>query len=72
MRIGEVLALSKNAIDLNNNTITVCRTITRDKNDKVILGEHTKTFNKKTGIDKGKRTFPLSPKVKKNINKSIK
>lgn len=63
MRIGEVLALSRDCIDLKNNTLTVYRTITRDSNDKVILGEHTKTYNKKTGIDRGKRTFPMSPKV---------
>ena len=67
MRIGEVLALSKDCIDLKNNTITVYRTITRNKNDKVILGEHTKTFDKKTGIDKGKRTFPMNNNVRKLI-----
>lgn len=71
MRIGEVLALSKDCIDFKNNTITVYRTITRDKNDKVILGEHTKTYNKKTGIDKGKRTFPLSAKVRKLLKKHL-
>ena len=71
MRIGEVLALSKDCIDFKNNTITVYRTITRDKNDKVILGEHTKTYNKKTGIDKGKRTFPLSDKVRKLLKKHL-
>lgn len=65
MRIGEVLALSRDCIDLKSNTLTVYRTITRDKNDKVILGEHTKTYNKKTGVDKGKRTMPISPKVRK-------
>lgn len=65
MRIGEVLALSNDCVDLKNNTLTVYRTITRNENDKVILGEHTKTYNKKTGIDKGKRTFPLSLKAKK-------
>ena len=69
MRIGEVLALSKDCIDLKNNTITVYRTITRNKFDKVILGEHTKTYDKNTGIDKGKRTFPLQPNVKKIIEK---
>lgn len=75
MRIGEVLALSKDCIDLKNNTLTVYRTITRDENDKVILGEHTKTYNKKTGIDNGKRTFPLNPKVqnilKNETNKKV-
>lgn len=64
IRIGEALALSRDCIDLKNNTLTVYRTITRDVNDKVILGKHTKTYNKKTGIDKGKRTFPMSTKVK--------
>ena len=69
MRIGEVLALSKDCIDLKNNTLTVYRTITRDKSDKVILGKHTKTYDKKTGIDKGKRTFPMTSNVKEIIKK---
>lgn len=69
MRIGEVLALSKDCIDLKNNTITVYRTITRNKYDKVILGKHTKTYDKKTGIDKGKRTFPMNPNVRRIIQK---
>lgn len=72
MRIGEVLALSKDCIDLKNNTLTIYRTITRNENDKVILGEHTKTYNKKTGIDRGKRTFPLSIKVKNILKKHLK
>lgn len=63
-RIGEILALSQDCIDLKNNTITIYRTITRDKNDKVILGKHTKTYCKKTGVDKGKRTFPMSTNVR--------
>lgn len=69
MRIGEVLALSKDCIDLKNNTITVYRTITRDKYDKVILGKHTKTYDKKNGIDRGKRTFPMKANVRKIIAK---
>ena len=72
MRIGEVLALSKDCIDLKNNTLKVYRTITRDTNDKIILGKHTKTYNKKTGIDAGKRTFPMSLKVSKIIKKYLK
>lgn len=67
MRIGEVLALSKDCINLKNNTITVYRTITRNIHDKVILGEHTKTFDKKAGIDNGKRTFTMKPNVKEII-----
>lgn len=43
MRIGEVLALEKN--DIINNTICIQRTLTRNKDDKVILGNKTKTEN---------------------------
>ena len=64
MRIGEVLALSKDCIDFKNNTLTVYRTLTKDSNDKAILGKLIKTYNKKTGIDNGKRTFPITNKVK--------
>lgn len=64
-RIGEILALSKDCINLKNNSITIYRTITRDKNDKAILGQHTKTYCKKTGLDKGRRCFPMQPKVRK-------
>lgn len=66
-RIGEILALSKDCIDLSNNTLTIYRTLSKNKENKVILGKHTKTFDKKTGIDKGKRTFPMQPAVKKLI-----
>lgn len=43
MRIGEVLALKKD--DINNNKICIQRTLTRNKDDKVILGNKTKTEN---------------------------
>lgn len=71
-RIGEILALSRDCIDLKNNTMTIYRTLTRDIKDKVILGEHTKTYNKKTGIDKGKRTFPMSTNVRKIVDEILK
>lgn len=47
MRIGEILALSYDNINLKNRTITVERTLTKDKNDKTILGNKPKT---KAGI----------------------
>ena len=75
-RIGEILALSKDCINLEENTITIYRTVTRtfkkdgDKRiEKRVLGAHTKTYNKRTGVDKGKRTFPMTQKVKKIILK---
>ena len=43
MRIGEVLALEKD--DIKNDLICIQRTLTRNKDDKVILGNKTKTKN---------------------------
>lgn len=50
MRIGETLALTRNNINLKDNTITVEKTLTRDKYDKVILGNTTKTKTSKRTI----------------------
>ena len=44
MRIGEVLALKITDIDLAHNIINVERTISKNKNSKVILGKTTKTY----------------------------
>lgn len=45
LRIGELLAITKDNIDLKNGTLSIEKTLTRDKNDKVILGSKTKTKN---------------------------
>ena len=71
MRIGEVLALSLDCINLKNNTITIYRTLTQDEKFNVIMGKHTKTYKKSTGIDKGKRTFPMNTNVKLLIEKIL-
>lgn len=47
MRIGEVLALSTHDIDYKANTININKTLTRDENDKTIMGDTTKTENSK-------------------------
>jgi len=44
LRIGEVLALKSTDIDLHRNLIFVNKTLTRDRNDKVIMGKATKTY----------------------------
>lgn len=72
MRIGEVLARSKNDVNLRANTLKIDNTLTRDLNGKTILGKHTKTYNKKTGIDSGKRTITMNSEVKKIINEQLK
>lgn len=45
MRSGEILALKISDIDLENKIIHVKRTLTKDVNAKVIMGETTKTYN---------------------------
>lgn len=59
MRIGEVLARSIENFDNEKNSFLVDNTLTKDKNGNIILGEHTKTYNKRTGVDLGKRILPL-------------
>lgn len=44
LRIGEVLALQNSDIDLRHNLLRVEKTLTTDKNEKVILGDTTKTY----------------------------
>ncbi len=60
LRIGEVLALSKDCINFTEETIKIYRTLTRDKNDKIILGEKTKTYS-------GTRTLYMTPDTKRLI-----
>lgn len=64
MRIGEILALSRDNIDLKNETITIERTLTRDKNDKVILGQKTKTQT-------GQRTIFISKNAKDVLKNAL-
>ena len=52
LRIGEVLALDKDCIDLENKLLYVSRTLTNDKEFAIILGNKTKTYS-------GKRTLPI-------------
>lgn len=59
MRIGELLARTKDDYNKTEKTLLVNNTLTQDKDYRIILGEHTKTFNKRTGIDSGARTLIL-------------
>jgi len=45
MREGEILALKISDIDLENNVIHIRRTLTKDRNGKVKIGEETKTYS---------------------------
>ena len=45
LRVGEALALRNGDIDLKRNLINVNKTLTTDKNEKVIMGDITKTYS---------------------------
>lgn len=59
MRIGEVLARSKGDYNKDKQQFDIHNTLTQDANYHVIMGKHTKTYNKKTQIDEGQRYLPL-------------
>ena len=65
MRIGEILALFPEDIDLVNKTIKINRCLTRDKNSKVILGDTTKTYE-------SLREIPITELFLENIENSLK
>ncbi len=44
LRVGEALALRNGDIDLRKNLINVNKTLTTDKDEKVIMGDTTKTY----------------------------
>ena len=52
MRIGEVLALTINDFDFDEGygTISVNKTLTKNKNGKIIIGNNTKTKNGKRNL----------------------
>ena len=64
MRIGEVLALKIADIDLETMNIEINKTMTRDENDKAILGKTTKTKN-------SKRSITITPSIEKILNESL-
>lgn len=54
MRIGEILALTKEDIDLDEKMISVKKTISVDKNGELTVKKGTKTYS-----EKKRYTFPL-------------
>ena len=67
MRIGEALALCQDAINLDNNTITVKRTLTTNTQGKIYLNPHTKSYKSNKNADSGKRTFFMYPQVQEIV-----
>lgn len=52
LRIGEALALRTSDIDLHKNVINISKTLTTDKDRKIIMGDTTKTYA-------GQRQIPI-------------
>lgn len=46
-------------------------TLTRDKNSNTILGKHTKTYNKRTGVDKSKRVININNETLQIIQEQL-
>lgn len=64
MRIGELLALQPDDIDLEKNIIYINKTLTKNKDGKVMLGETTKTYN-------SCREIPITLLFKSNLSNAI-
>ena len=60
LRIGEALALRTTDIDLMHNILKVERTLTKDRNDSVIMGSQTKTYA-------GLREIPIPQMIRDSL-----
>ena len=56
LRVGETLALRNTDVDLEDKTISICKTLTTDENGKVIMGKTPKT-------EDGIRILPIPDKI---------
>lgn len=65
MRMGEILALKVDDIDFEKKEINIKRSLTKDKNDKTIIGDTTKTYN-------SLRTIPITPLFENELKHAIK
>lgn len=65
LRVGETLALRNSDIDLRKNLISVNKTLTTDKDRKVIMGNTTKTYA-------GVREVPIPEFIRKSIIEQMK
>ena len=64
MRIGEILALTPNNIDLENKLIHITKTLTKDQHGKVKIGKTTKTYT-------SNRDIPITSLLQRVLNDSI-
>lgn len=71
MRISEALSRTIQDICDNFTSLHIHNTLTEDENNNIIIGEHTKTYNKITGIDEGERFFPISTELKQILEEQL-
>lgn len=64
MRMGEILALKKDDIDLKENVIHIRRSLTKNKKGQTILGDTTKTYN-------SIRDIPITPLIENSLKYTI-
>lgn len=64
MRMGEINALDFDDVDFKNNKITIRRTLTRNKDDKTVMGDTTKTNH-------GERDIIMDNQIKFILNDYI-
>lgn len=64
MRIGEILALTPNDVNLDNNIIHVTKTLSRSKDQKLIIGKTPKTST-------SYRDIPITPLFRSNIKNAL-
>lgn len=65
LRIGELLALILEDIDFQQNVIHITKTLSKDKNNKLIIGETTKT-------SMSNRDIPITSLFENNLKNAIK
>lgn len=65
------MARSVSNVNKESKKLHINNTLTKDKNGNTILGKHTKTYNKTTGIDEGVRNFPINEEIEEIINEQI-
>lgn len=68
IRIGEALALDWECIDFNNSVIHIRSSLTRDKNDRVIMGNKTKTKNANRDVKITTKVAQILNKIPKEYN----
>lgn len=64
MRVGEILALTKDDIDFENNVINITKTLTKNKAEQYEIGTDTKTYS-------GIRQIPITIMFKDNLKSAI-